>query len=115
MICIHFEPFLLSVEAMKGLRDTASPLQKELYIRRMRQPPFLDNSLITIWLASSSSSQGQAILAWPSITLPMDYKCAILFNVNHVHLYAFSILGHDLKSCLPISRSAGVMRLFHVH
>jgi hypothetical protein len=45
----------------------------------MRQPPDLDNSLITISAGFSSSKTG---LANPSIDLAVHDKCAVLLDVN---------------------------------
>ena len=50
-----------------------------------------------------------------SMYLALDYKRAVLFNVDNVHLDARAMHIHDGKGLLPISRSLGVSSLFKVH
>ena len=71
----------------------------------MRQPPDLDNSLITISAGFSSSKTG---LANPSIDFPLHDERAVLLYVDYVHLDVRTLDVHDGKGLLPISRSLGV-------
>ena len=97
----HFEPF----------RSRCLRYKKNNTPYLTLQPPFLGNSLITKLSTDSSPKSGIAMLTDSAITLPMNYKRAVLLNVDHVHLYASFILGHNLERLLPISRSTGVMSL----
>lgn len=90
-------------------------VREKYYTKRNRQTLVFGNSCITKLSTDSSPKSGMAMLADSAITLPMDYECAVLLNVNHLNLDTLGILCHDLKGLLPISRSTGVMSLFHVH
>ena len=77
-----------------------------------KQPPFLDNDLITI---SSTVSSPKSGLANPSIDLALHNKRAIFLYVNQVDLDVLPVDIHDGETLLPISRSLGVSSLFEVH
>ena len=50
------------------------------------------------------------MLAGASINLALDYKCAVLFDVDNVYLDYRSMDIHDGKRLLPIRRSLGVSK-----
>ena len=50
-----------------------------------------------------------------SIDLAIDYKCAVLLNVDKIDLNILTLDIHDGKSLLPIRRSLRVCGLFEVH
>ena len=65
-----------------------SPLQEEQYAYLTRQQDNFDNSLITKLSTDSSPKSGIAMLADSAIDLAVHYECAVLLDVNQVHLYA---------------------------
>jgi hypothetical protein len=63
-------------------------VREKYYTKRRRQTLVFGNSCITKLSTDSSPKSGIAMLADSAIDLAVHDECAVLFDVNQVHLYA---------------------------